>query len=296
MSREHRVSAGVPHRRSSREGWARRAHFLQTSGLRTLLWRLGRKLYSVARLEGQNDPACNGEYWLLNQVVAGSAMDRVFVDIGANRGDWTAQALACLQHAGGWGRIHAFEPTSTTYAHLTARFAGHDQVLLSPLALSDAVGARAFYVLAALSGRNSLHHAPDATPETVRTQTLDDYLAAAQLPRVTLVKSDTEGHDLSVLRGAALALRAGRIDVWQFEYNHRWLDERAALRDVFTLIQGTPYRFGKLFQGGIETYDTWHPELERYFETNCVLLRRGCSVEAYARAMRFDARNTPVPA
>jgi hypothetical protein len=42
-----------------------------------------------------------------------------------------------------------------------------------------------------------------------------------QIEQVLLAKSDTEGHDFSVLQGAVETRRAGCVEVWQFEYNHR---------------------------------------------------------------------------
>jgi len=50
---------------------------------------------------------------------------------------------------------------------------------------------------------------------------VDEYLAQAQIEHVVFVKSDTEGHDFNVLLGAVELFQQGRVDVWQFEYNHR---------------------------------------------------------------------------
>ena len=79
----------------------------------------------------------------------------------------------------------------------------------------------------------------------VQATTLDTYLRERSIEHVTLLKCDAEGHDLAVLRGGAEALAQGRVDVWQFEYNARWIHARAFLRDVFELARAAPYALGK---------------------------------------------------
>ncbi|HEX6912929.1 MAG TPA: hypothetical protein VF142_21145 [Longimicrobium sp.] len=60
----------------------------------------------------------------------------------------------------------------------------------------------------------------------------------------------------------------------QFEYNHRWVYARHFLKDVFDLMRGMPYAVGKLTPAGVELYDDWHFELERFFENNFLVLHR----------------------
>jgi FkbM family methyltransferase len=219
----------------------------------------------------------------------------ILMDIGANKGDWTAKSLAILATLGKKGLIHAFEPTEVTYAVLFNRFMVDDSVKLHRTALSDHSGAADFFVVGPLDGTNSLHRIEGAAVERVQTQRFDDVLASAGLEEVLFVKCDTEGSDMSVLIGAEQSLRRGRIELWQFEYNHRWVSRHHTLKDVFALIQDMPYRLGKLHGNGIELYEGWHPELERYFEGNYVLIRKESEIEKLGVVMRFDRRNVLVP-
>lgn len=136
---------------------------------------------------------------------------------------------------------------------------------------------------------SSKYNTQGAVAEKVQTQRFDDFLASAGLETVLFVKSDTEGHDMSVLRGAEKSLRAGSIEVWQFEYNHRWVANHSMLKDVFDFIENKPYILGKIYGNGIEIYEKWHPELERFFEANYVLVRKGSPVKKLCTPMRFDA-------
>jgi FkbM family methyltransferase len=268
--------------------------------IEALVWRAGRKLYQHARREGANDPKRNGEYRLLEAVLAlaapGPSGLLTLLDVGAHLGDWTARALEGLSRHGREGVVHAFEPTPSTLAHLTHRFSHEPRVNISPLALSERQGSARFYVVGDLVGTNSLADRRDGSPIDVESTTVDAYLSARGIGHVTFLKSDVEGHDLSVLRGGLGALSEGRIDVWQFEYNSHWVYARAFLRDVFELIVGQPYVLGKLHGGGVDQFESWHPELERYFETNFVLLRKGTPFERLARRASFDRSNVAVRA
>jgi FkbM family methyltransferase len=272
---------------------------LKSTRLRSVLWRLGRKLYQYARLEGANDARFNGEYWLLDAVVARAERMRApltLLDVGAHRGNWTRQALDCLSRHRRAGEVHAFEPTLSTRLFLEQRFAGERRVNIRPFALSERPGTAPFYVVGELVGINSLVDMQLAAPTTpVDVTTVDDYLDEHHIEHVAFLKSDTEGNDLRVLRGGVRALTGGRIDAWQFEYNSRWIYARAFLRDVFELIVDKPYALGKVHQSGVELFDTWHPELERYFETNFVLLRKGTPLERLGQRSRFDLSNVPIP-
>src|ERR1700730_13405473 len=97
--------------------------------VRKLLWRAGRKMYTYARGEGRNDPRTNGEYWLLERALQASTGPQVLLDIGRNRGDWTAEALRLVQ-PGGRIHVHAFEPSRATRSILAARFVESDAVTI----------------------------------------------------------------------------------------------------------------------------------------------------------------------
>ncbi|MCC6739658.1 MAG: FkbM family methyltransferase [Planctomycetia bacterium] len=263
------------------------------SGARSLLWRLGRRVYAYARGERSNDPVTNGEYWLLERLLAGSSGRRVLLDVGANVGDWTAKA--CQLGGSPEGLIiHSFEPCAGTRQRLAARFEGRKEVLIHGSAVSDTAGERTFYSREDGAGTNSLDPLSGPRSESVKVTTLDGFFQEQALERAVMVKIDTEGFDLMVLRGASRLLQEGRIEVLQFEYNWRWLVNHACLRDVFALVEGRPYSLGKLVGSGIEFYGEWHFELDRFFEGNYVLVRDGSTLKLLGTEMKFGPSNTAV--
>jgi FkbM family methyltransferase len=250
-------------------------------------------MYTYARGEGPNEPRTNGEYWILERALQAASGPQVLLDIGANKGDWTAEALRLAQPTAAI-RIHAFEPSLATRSGLVHRFAGSAAVTVEAFALSDASGEATFYTIADGAGTNSLSASSGPHTEITKVTTIDQFLEESGIASVMMTKIDTEGFDLLVLKGAQRSLRDGRLGLVQFEYNWRWLLNHVCLRDVFELIADKPYRLGKLVGTGLELYDTWHAELDRFFETNYVLLRTDHPLCSLGSNVQFDQSNVAV--
>jgi FkbM family methyltransferase len=230
-----------------------------------------------ARLDIPNDLRTNGESslqrWVLDLVPGGTRIH--VIDVGANVGRWSASMLAAAGHAGRKDNLdlHAFEASAYTFG-LLAKALGGQPARLHNVALSECAGSAVLHVVAPGAGINSLHQ--QAHPESgniteeVVTTTLDSYAERARMDHVALLKIDTEGHDLAVLRGARCLLANRRISVAQFEYNHRWIYARSYLRDAFELLQPYGYHIGKLTPNGVEFYAAWDAELETFVEGNYV--------------------------
>jgi FkbM family methyltransferase len=245
----------------------------RTLGRRAVI-RAARYVLFRARLDNPNNMAANGEsllqHWVLRRAPAGELQ---VADVGANVGRWSRSLLAAASAAGRDAdiQLHAFEPDAHAYRQLSRALQGAPAIL-SAIALSDHAGTSAFHVVAPAAGTNSLHSVPGATvtTEAVATGTLDSYAAQSGVSRFELVKIDTEGHDLAVLRGARTLLAEHRIAFVQFEYNHRWVFARAFLRDAFEFFAEFGYQVGKLTPKGVEFYACWDAELETFVEGNYV--------------------------
>lgn len=271
---------------------------LEFSIIRSFIWRVGRKLYRWARKETTNCFKSNGEMWLLNKalIFALRGKQSVFLDVGANKGVWSEHALSFFVNNNIVGHIHAFEPAPCSFSFLTEKFKGCEQISLHSKAISDNTGTAEFFIIGELFGTNSLVRVDNATKvELVRTQRLDDFLENKQIEDVLFLKSDTEGFDFNVLQGGAGSLRAGKIEIWQFEYNHRWISGRFFLKDVFDFIADKPYHLGRLYGDGLEIYEQWNPELEQFIETNYVLIRKNSQLLNFCSWAEFNYRNVLMP-
>lgn len=173
----------------------------------------------------------NGEWWLLDSL---PALD-VFVDAGANVGDWTAAVLERFPAAHGI----AIEPGSVPANRLRSRFNGRVRVIEA--ALDERKGTLAFHERADSSEFSSTHLAV-GTPQTrpaimVPAVTID----SLGLERIDVLKIDVEGSEAAAIRGASEMLSAQRIGMLQFEYNSTWLLAGESLRNVIKLLDGWKY-------------------------------------------------------
>jgi len=240
----------------------------------------------------------NGEHALQRCVIglAAPGASVQVIDVGANVGQWSAALISAARQAGRLTdlRLHAFEPSSYTYRRMSEALDGRG-VAMFHAGLSDRVGHATLHVAGPGAGINSLHRPDglaDLSTEQVVVTTLDEHARENNLDSVALVKIDTEGHDLAVLRGASELLARQRIAVVQFEYNHRWIYGRSFLRDAFELLEPLGYRIGKLTPRGVEFYPCWDADLETFVEGNYV----ACTARMAARLPVVSWWKAPDPA
>lgn len=140
--------------------------------------------------------------------------EAVVFDVGANRGQSVSDIRPFLPRA----RIFSFEPVAATFQLLQQRVARDPLAEAFRLALGETVGPAEIFV-----GKHSsmssfhAHWGPATGKEEVETSTVDRMVERLQVPRIHLLKIDTEGHELEVLKGAEASLRTGRITFIQAE-------------------------------------------------------------------------------
>jgi len=137
----------------------------------------------------------------------------VFVDVGANIGLMTLNVLSAQPST----RVFAFEPAAHQYGLLARTIAANrleDRVTVYPVALGDQVGTKPFALhdtrYNALDGFVDTGRAPLKTVVTVDEETLDHWWQAAGCPPISVIKIDTEGAELWILRGAVDVLARAR--------------------------------------------------------------------------------------
>lgn len=97
---------------------------------------------------------------------------------------------------------------------------------------------------------------------------------------------------MDVIRGSLRLLKAERISVLQFEYNHRWVFSRNFLRDVFVATKSMPYKVVKLQADHLLVFENWHPELDKFFEGNYALIHSDALTWFPTVSVGFDRWNT----
>lgn len=268
-------------------------------------YRIGRALYSNARGEVHNDMMTNGEMLVQNCVVDAWKKEwvgeqrLVVFDVGANVGDWSSALLSLLTKSRDMSEavdLYAFEPVPSTFQFLRKRLGTQNAVLhYEQVALSSEKSEGTMYISGVNSASNSLNADPlrgDMKPVAIVKTTVADFCRAHRIRKVQLLKCDAEGHDMEVIRGALPLLARGSISVLQFEYNHQWIFSRHFLRDVFMALEKLPYKIAKLQPHRLLILSGWHPELEKYFEGNYVLVHVDALKWFPRKQASFDCYNT----
>jgi FkbM family methyltransferase len=174
--------------------------------------------------------------------------EAVFVDVGANLGQWT---LPVATHVGPNGRVVAIEPAAATAAALarSIRLNGLTRAEVVRVAASDLDGMALLHHHDRDPSQHSLGHVGPAAEE-VHTRALDSLLAELEVDRLDAVKIDVEGAEEIVLRGSSRMLSELRPIVI-FEVR-KGLPERLGLEvdGAWRLTLGAGYRSYRLDDGG----------------------------------------------
>jgi len=124
-------------------------------------------------------------------------------DVGANRG----QTIDQLRRYFAGPTIHSFEPGRDAFAELQRRCAGLPDLVLNNFALGARTESRIFLDNDHDDMSSFLEPSVTAWGEIrsrypVDVMTIDDYCAARGIDRIDVLKTDTQGFDVEVLRGA----------------------------------------------------------------------------------------------
>lgn len=190
---------------------------------------LGKLVWNIAERNGYRLYQKAGMPWGVDHIVdiqrLSRALDhpvRTIFDVGANVGQAARSFLGHFTEA----RVHSFEPDPQTFQQLSSglqsnRFQAHN------FALGAETGEQTLYRYEGQSVINSMvEDAPYAvrfgrqgSPLSIDVQTLDAFCAAQSIDHVDLLKIDTEGFDIAVLKGARETLRRGAITFVYTEFN-----------------------------------------------------------------------------
>jgi FkbM family methyltransferase len=163
----------------------------------------------------------DAELRLLSKLLPGLG-SRTMIDVGAERGSMAEQMLRA-----GVEDLYAFDPHPDNASALRTQFASNPRVRVYEHALSDGDGSGELHISSSPDGRPvSFGHTlleRDDTHEIawrktlpVKRRSLGSLINAAEIPSsIGILKIDTEGHDLAVVRGmGALEAEIVMVEHW----------------------------------------------------------------------------------
>jgi FkbM family methyltransferase len=155
----------------------------------------------------------------MRRFVSGNAAPIIF-DVGANVGQSVKQLKAVFPA----GVIHSFEPSRESFARLQQNIAKEKDVSVWNCAVGAFVGEQLFQENVELDMSSFLDLSKAGwgevkNQEKVTITTVDQFLADHQsIAKIDILKSDTQGYELEVFKGAEQAIRQNRIGLIYFEF------------------------------------------------------------------------------
>lgn len=133
--------------------------------------------------------------WLKQTIKPGDTI----LDIGANIGFYSKILSNCV---GSGGKIHAFEPDTTNFKHLSNNLKGFTNVVLNNMAVSDAPGEIKIYRSKDLNVDHRTYPVGDyESVDIIKAISIDAYIDGAF--KVDLIKMDIQGYEVAALNGMA---------------------------------------------------------------------------------------------
>ncbi len=164
------------------------------------------------------------------------------IDVGANNGSWAAGFLQIFPNT----QLTCFEPVTTTFQELTARFGERNRTTLHNCALSDSPGS-ALINLTDESTFASFEEFDDRIVEArdkkvtgtieVDVQRLDDINPSSNDDRVQMLKIDVQGHEVEMLKGASNVLKNTDVVLCEVTFASEYKNRPPSFSHVCELLR-----------------------------------------------------------
>ena len=183
-----------------------------------------------------------------------SEKGNIIFDVGANRGEWTKEALK--QCGDSIIKIIQFEPSSLNCSILTKNKDERIQVVSS--AVSDHSGTATLWADKEGSDGASLYHRDLSysnqkfdTSSEVAVVAIDEFIEKMGIYSVDFLKMDIQGNEFKALRGAERAIKNGTIKTIAFEFDASNVDSRTFFKDFWDMLSPLGFDFYRIQPNGV---------------------------------------------
>jgi FkbM family methyltransferase len=185
----------------------------------------------------------------------------IVFDVGANIG----QSVTLFRGLLPFSIVHSFEPGPAAFARLEANTQGLKNVRRVNAAVGSVSGKQLlleneYSDMSSLLPPAAAAWGSIVSETQVAITTLDDYCRSFDVPRIDLLKIDTQGYELEVLRGATGLLAAGLIRLVYVEVTFVGMYEGLPPFDVlFRFLVDHRFRLVALYNYGGATEPRFAP-------------------------------------
>jgi FkbM family methyltransferase len=195
---------------------------------------LGRKGYKISKLN-DNELLNDNPFLAIKKRIPSIP---ILFDIGANQGQTIDKIKSIYPHS----NLHSFEPSKGSFEILKERFGETKNIVLNNVAVGAEKGSLEFneYAWSHLSSmlKRAFTTSKIIDNYLVDIVSLDDYCEINKIYKINLLKTDTEGYELNVLKGASNMMNQNRIQFIVDIYNY-------LLKKGFNLVRFYDFEYTK---------------------------------------------------
>lgn len=208
----------------------------------------------------------SGEFYAIKVTLQNESNPIVF-DVGAQGGKYFEYALKINSSC----EVYAFEPRSEDWKILNDNYSKPNIHLIQE-ALGEKPAKAKLYFDNEKSGLSSLllQNGPNNQVEEIQVNTIDQFCLDNGIKFITLLKLDTEGYELSCLRGATKMLP--KIKYIQFEMSIGSRNARVYFEDIFLFLKD--YKIYRILRNGLVEIQETDRLSELLFTTNYLAIRK----------------------
>lgn len=257
----------------------------RTIFLRKSMYRFNRKLFelSLRALEILNyeNSVVNGENYLLKFIYKIYGDNPItLVDIGANIGSYSRKFRNIFKNA----TIYCMEPNPNTFKLLNNIAETWDLNVFN-VGCGEIEEDRLLFDYDPRGSSHAslykeviaeIHH---ENPETynVKIITLNNFVKNQSISKIHLLKIDTEGNEIFILKGGKQLIESNLIDIIHFEFNEMNVISRVFFRDFLEIFHN--YNLYRLLQNGLLPLFEYCPVYYEIFAyQNIVAINKNCNI------------------
>lgn len=176
------------------------------------------------------------------------------LDVGANTGQTALKVARCFPDS----RIYSFEPVPSTFNELVRNTKADKRIEPVCCALGAKRGS-ALITKDPLSETNTLVVDVGSDPNAkslleIKVDTVDQFCAERGIQRVNLLKIDTEGYEINVLKGANQLLAEKRVDfiLAECDFFRRAGEPHGDFIEIFNHVSGFGFSVVSFYTGGVD--------------------------------------------
>jgi len=201
-----------------------------------------------------------------------SNKNTVIFDVGANVGNYSQKIVKEFKNIN--FQLYSFEPSKETFFELKKRSKNIPNLRLYNIGFGEKSGTKTLFYdkkksgLALMYNRRLLHFGIKMNlKESIKIYTIDDFCKRNRIQKIDFLKLDTEGHELSILKGAKKMIKDNVIRFIQFEFGGCNIDSKTYFQDFFYLLNKKYYIY-RILKDDFYSIDSYKEIYELFLTTN----------------------------